>query len=48
MTVSYADVQTARRILAGAALRTPKLPSPKGSSINRSVNVSSGEELSAW
>jgi threonine dehydratase len=29
MTISPADVQTARRILAGAALRTPMLPSPK-------------------
>jgi threonine dehydratase len=29
MTISPADVQTARRLLAGAALRTPMLPSPK-------------------
>jgi threonine dehydratase len=33
MTISHADVQTARRILAGAALRTPMLPSPKLSAV---------------
>jgi threonine dehydratase len=33
MTISYADVQTAKRILAGAALRTAMLPSPKLSAL---------------
>ncbi len=33
MTVTLADVQTARRMLAGAVLRTPMLPAPKLSAL---------------
>ena len=33
MTITLADVQTARRTLAGAVLRTPMLPAPKLSAL---------------
>src|SRR5271170_4068383 len=33
MTITLADVQAARRTLAGAVLRTPMLPAPKLSEI---------------
>ena len=33
MTITFADVQTARRTLAGEVLRTPMLPAPKLSAL---------------